>query len=84
MRNSLTLALLILMPLTATAQRGGRARENATPIVLKPARVFDGDALHEGWVVLVKGDRIQQAGPEGSGDAAGATAINLPGATLMP
>jgi imidazolonepropionase-like amidohydrolase len=84
MRNSLTLALLILLPLAATAQRGGRARENATPIVLKPARVFDGDALHEGWVVLVKGDRIQQAGPEGSVDAAGATAINLPGTTLMP
>jgi len=85
MRKSLIFGLLALMPFGAVAQRGGRAgRENATPIVLKPARVFDGDAMHEGWIVLVKGDRIQQAGPESSVDATGATAIDLPGTTLMP
>src|ERR1700722_9708139 len=84
MRKTLVLGLVMVMEV-AVAQRGGRAaRENATPIVLKPARVFDGDAMHEGWVVLVKGDRIQQAGPAGSVDSTGATAIDLPGTTLMP
>src|SRR5580658_6979441 len=81
MRKSLMLGLLLSMPVTVIAQRG-RARENATPIVLKPARVFDGDAMHEGWVVLVKGDRIEQAGP--SVDITGATVLDLPGTTLMP
>jgi imidazolonepropionase-like amidohydrolase len=84
MRKSLVFGLLILMPVAAIAQRGGRARENATPMVLMPARVFDGDAIHEGWVVLVKGDRIQQAGPAASVDATGATVIDLAGTTLMP
>ena len=81
MRKSLLLGLLILMPVAMVAQRG-RARESATLIVLKPARVFDGDAIHEGWVVLVKGDRIEQAGP--SVDITGATVLDLPGTTLMP
>ena len=82
MRKSLILGLLVLTPFAAIAQRGRARENNATPIVLKPARVFDGDAMHEGWVVLVKGDRIQQAGP--SVDATGATTIDLPGTTLMP
>src|ERR1700679_3922545 len=57
MRKTLVLGLLMLIPLVA--QRG-RTRENATLIVLKPARVFDGETMHEGWMVLVKGDRIEQ------------------------
>jgi imidazolonepropionase-like amidohydrolase len=56
-------------------------------IILKPARVFDGEAIHEGWAVRVKLDRIDAVGP---GDAvagpaaAGATVIEMPGATLAP
>jgi imidazolonepropionase-like amidohydrolase len=53
-------------------------------MVLKPARVFDGEAMHEGWVVRVKGDRIEAAGPAAAVDAAGAKTVELPGATLMP
>ncbi len=67
----------------AFAQRG-RARQNATPVLLKPARVFDGEAMHEGWVVLVKGDRIDQAGPAANIDASGANVVDLAGTTLMP
>jgi imidazolonepropionase-like amidohydrolase len=52
--------------------------------ILKPARVFDGDAMHEGWAVRVKGDRIEAAGPAASVAAAGATIIDLPGTTLTP
>ncbi len=42
------------------------AAEPAAPLVLKPARVFDGvsDQVHEGWIVVVRGERIEQAGPE--------------------
>src|SRR5208283_4388749 len=75
-------AVLIFMAGAAMGQRGRGRDNNATPVVLKPARVFDGDMMHEGWMVLVKGDRILQAGL--SVDQTGATAIDLPGTTLMP
>src|SRR5205814_3454751 len=55
-----------------------------TPVVIRPARVFDGETMHEGWAVRVQGDRIQAAGPSASVAAAGATVIDLPGTTLMP
>ena len=52
--------------------------------LLQPARVFDGQAMHEGWAVLVDGERISAAGPAGTLATAGARAIELPGATLLP
>jgi imidazolonepropionase-like amidohydrolase len=57
----------------------------ADTYVLRPARVFDGVSpqSHEGWSVLVDGDRIAAAGPS-LGAPAGAKVIDLPGATLMP
>jgi len=51
---------------------------------LKPARVFDGDTMHAGWVVRVNGSRIESAGVAADVSAAGATVIELPGATLLP
>ena len=38
-------------------------RDPAPVIVLKPARVFDGVAMHEGWAVRISGNRIDAAGP---------------------
>ena len=57
----------------------------AEPILLKPARVFDGvnPAPHEGWSVLVDGDRIVAAGPNVA-EPSGARTIDLPGTTLTP
>lgn len=52
--------------------------------ILKPARVFDGTAMHEGWAVRVRGDRIDAVGPSASLDTAGAAAIDLAGTTLLP
>jgi imidazolonepropionase-like amidohydrolase len=52
--------------------------------VLRPARVFDGSEMHEGWAVRVNGTRIEAAGPSASIDASGAKVIDLPGTTLMP
>ncbi len=71
------------------AGRGGRrARAVASrPIVLKPARVFDGVNLdaHDGWAVVVRGDRIETAGPAGEVKVPeGARVIDLPGLTLIP
>jgi imidazolonepropionase-like amidohydrolase len=57
----------------------------AEPILLRPARVFDGvnPQPHDGWQVLVDGDRIAMVGPNLI-VAEGARTIDLPGATLMP
>ncbi len=57
----------------------------AEPILLRPARVFDGvnATPHQGWSVLVDGDRITAAGPNLAAPA-GARVIELPGTTLMP
>ena len=67
----------------AAAQRG-RGGDSGEIAVLKPARVFDGETMHEGWAVRVRGNRIDAAGPGGSVDAAGAKIIDLPGTTLLP
>jgi imidazolonepropionase-like amidohydrolase len=72
--------------LTAAAlpQQPGPAGE---VVVLKPARVFDGVSTkpHEGWVVVVRGKKIDAAGPEGKVEVPeGARVISLPGTTLLP
>ena len=76
MRLFLALVLLILAVPAA-------AQEN--PILLRPARVFDGvdPRPHEGWTVLVRNGRIEAAGPN-IAVPAGARTIDLPGTTLMP
>src|SRR5262245_49473830 len=60
------------------------ARQPQSVTILRPARVFDGESMHEGWAVRVRGDRIEAAGPAASVAAPGATAVDLPGATLLP
>lgn len=52
--------------------------------LLKPARVFDGIALHTNWVVLVEGNRIVAAGEQQFKLPEGLTIIELPGCTLLP
>jgi len=59
-------------------------REPATTFVLKAAHTFDGESMHEGWAVRVKGERIEAAGPAAGIDTAGAKVVDLAGATLMP
>ena len=53
-------------------------------VVLRPARVFDGDSVHDGWGVRVRGQRIDAVGPAESVGAPGATIVDLPGTTLLP
>jgi imidazolonepropionase-like amidohydrolase len=63
----------------------GPSAQTPPPItIIKPARVFDGESMHEGWVVRVKGDRIDAVGGDAAQGASGATTIDLPGTTLLP
>src|SRR3954465_6779502 len=98
MRRLAVLLIGVVLPLAVSAQQGGRGgppRDSGTVSILRPARVFDGESMHEGWAVRVRGDRIEAAGAAASvaspgalraGDAssAQATTIDLPGTTLMP
>jgi imidazolonepropionase-like amidohydrolase len=55
--------------------------------LLKPARVLDAEdgKIHEGWVVLVQGERIAAVGPPSQVQAPGGTkTIELAGMTLLP
>ena len=52
-------------------------------ILLIPDRVFDGSALHNGWQVLVTGDRIMAAGANLRAPA-NTRRVELKGQTLMP
>jgi imidazolonepropionase-like amidohydrolase len=82
-RFALACAITAGLPLLAAAQRPRDASADAVT-VLKPARVFDGETMHEGWAVRVKGERIDSVGPDAGAAASGATTIELPGATLTP
>jgi imidazolonepropionase-like amidohydrolase len=77
-KSARSLAGMVAFGLSAAAL----AQTPAT--VLRPARVFDGEAVHERWAVRVKDDRIEAVGPADSVAAAGATTIDLPGTTLTP
>jgi imidazolonepropionase-like amidohydrolase len=58
-----------------------------TVYLLKPAHIFDGESaqLRNGWAVLVRGEKIEAAGPVSEIRApADAKVLELPGLTLMP
>jgi imidazolonepropionase-like amidohydrolase len=53
--------------------------------VLRPARVFDGEAVHDNWVVVVNGEKITRVGPAGSLQIPpGARSMDMPGLTVLP
>ena len=85
MRGRVLLSWLCLVPAAICAQGARPAQRDANAVtVIRPARVFDGESMHEGWAVRVRGDRIEAAGPSSGAAGPGATVIDLPGATLMP
>lgn len=54
-------------------------------LLLRPDRVFDGEAMHAGWAVLVRADTIAAVGPaDRLGAPADARVLDLTGTTLMP
>ncbi|HEY0039374.1 MAG TPA: amidohydrolase family protein, partial [Flavisolibacter sp.] len=52
--------------------------------LLKPDRVFDGEAMHTDWVVLVKGNKIEAAGSMNFKLPSTTRVIELKGTTLLP
>ena len=79
MKIRLSLALLAL-PATVSAQQPAPAI-----VVLQPDRVFDGESMRAGWIVVVRGERIDAAGPAASTTVpAGSRARSRCRTTLMP
>ena len=76
--------VLAAVAVTVSAQPGAPA---SNVVLLAPDRVFTGsdEAAHEGWVVLIRGDRIAAVGPRAHVSAApGTQTIALSGMTLLP
>jgi imidazolonepropionase-like amidohydrolase len=80
-RLLITLTLLVVVAGVGAAQN---PPADAGAVVLRPARVFDGDTMHEGWAVRVVGERIDAAGPANSITAGNARVVELAGQTLTP
>ncbi len=77
------LGALLTLPFVAS----GVAAQSPVVTVLRPAGVFDGvtDRIHAGWVVVVRGNRIEAAGPASSVPVPPeAVTVELPGLTLLP
>ncbi|HEX6645184.1 MAG TPA: amidohydrolase family protein [Gemmatimonadales bacterium] len=84
MRASMLAALLIGGASPVAAQQSA---DSARPILIVPDAVWDGvpDAPQRGWVVLVRGSRIESSGPATSIQAPpGTERVELPGTTLIP
>ncbi|MEO6612869.1 MAG: amidohydrolase family protein [Chitinophagaceae bacterium] len=78
MKKILLLAVLLFTLCWVNAQ------EKNNYILLKPDRVFDGENMHEGWVVLVNNNKIVEAGPMSFKLPADSKVIELKGTTLLP
>ena len=73
------LSLIILVQITVSF-----SQQTDKYILLKPDRVFDGKTMQTGWVVLVKNNKIEQAGAMMFKLPAGTEIIELKGMTLLP
>jgi imidazolonepropionase-like amidohydrolase len=81
---ALIFLVVVALPVLAAPQAGAAAAQS---VLLRPQRVFDAVSAgtHEGWVVLVSGEKIAAVGPAASVDVpAGTQIVELPGMTLLP
>jgi imidazolonepropionase-like amidohydrolase len=84
-RIALVAALFLALAVALAAPSAGQPAGAAESIVLRPDRVFDGETMHEGWIVVVQGERITAAGSVADVPIpASARAIELEGSTLLP
>ncbi|MGH9201727.1 MAG: amidohydrolase family protein, partial [Vicinamibacterales bacterium] len=84
MRISSRLTSLLVVVSLATATTATQ-EPTGEVIVLQPDRVFDGETMHAGWAVVVRGDRIESAGAAASLTVPpNARRVALTGMTLMP
>jgi imidazolonepropionase-like amidohydrolase len=81
----LVLAVVLTAGIVSASHQDASGRDAQQPVrILRPARVFDGVEVHDGWAVRVRGDRIEAAGPAASVASADAAVVDLPGLTLLP
>jgi cytosine/adenosine deaminase-related metal-dependent hydrolase len=81
----MTQRLLVSLLCALVAPSAAAAQTPQTATLLQPDRVFDGITLHDGWVVLVRGERIEAVGPAASVQTpAGAQSLRLAGQTVLP
>ena len=76
-----------VLVMSCTLASAALPAQQVPPIVLRPDRVWDGVSAQavSGWVVLIRGDRIEGSGPEATlRIPSDATMIALPGVTLLP
>jgi len=79
------LKLYLILVFSAFSYALAQDKSSDTYTLLKPDRVFDGQQMHAGWWVLVKGNRIEAVGEPNTIKApASAKIIDLKGTTLMP
>lgn len=81
------IALLLALSAPVITAQTATSQKPETVYLLKPGRIFDGESaqLHADWVVLVRGEKIEAAGPASEiKSPAGAKVIELRGLTLMP
>ncbi len=78
MKNKILLFVSVLACLYSNSQQKEKY------ILLKPERVFDGEQMHTGWVILVKNNKIEQAGEMRFKLPAETEIIELKGMTLLP
>ena len=86
-RMSLSLVLSFAFALAVTASARAQAPAQSGSVLLTPDRVFDAETgqTHDGWAVLVRGNRIAAVGAAGDIQVpAGTEVIDLPGTTLIP
>ena len=74
----------ILLILSLFVVSGSFAQQADKYILLKPDKVFDGEQMQTGWVVLIKNNKIEQAGAMMFKLPAGTEIMELKGMTLLP
>jgi imidazolonepropionase-like amidohydrolase len=78
MKNIILFFIAIILTVNAFAQATDKY------ILLKPDRVFDGEQMHNDWIVLIKNNIIEQAGAMRFKLPEGTEVIELKGMTLLP
>ena len=79
MKKIYLFSILLAACYLASAQSGD------TTYILRPDRVFDGESMHTGWVVAVKGDKIVSVGNADQVKPGGPSrSIELKGTTILP
>lgn len=78
--NAPILLCLILSLITSAAWS-----QSEDEFILKADRIFDGQEMHSGWAVRVKGNKIMEVGPSARiTPGTNAKVLNFAGSTLLP